>query len=143
LTDVAERQRTETREATRRAVLAYVAALNAHDPDAVAACVTADFVNEHASSLGRGLVGREAYRARLPEFLREFAELRYEPQTVVVDGDLAAVFYRMTATWLGAPPARHAIDLPGVFKLVVRDGLIAHRTDHWDGLDFMRQTGQA
>jgi ketosteroid isomerase-like protein len=128
-------------EASRRAALAYVDALNRADPDAVAACVTADFVNEHASSRGAGVVGRDAYRGRLPAFLAEFERLRYQPEDVIVDGDLVAIPYRMSATWLGAPPARHTIALRGVFRLRIRDGLVAERTDYWDSADFLRQTG--
>lgn len=137
------KERSDTRtEATRRVALAYVAALNAHDPDAVAACVSEDFVNQHASSLGQGVVGRAAYRERLPSFLADFEDLRYEPEAVIADGELAAVPYRMTGTWLGAPPARHPISLRGVFRLTVRDGLIVERTDYWDSADFRSQTGQ-
>ncbi len=132
----------DSAERTRRAAVAYLDALNAHDPDAAAAAVTEDFHNRHASSLGRGLGGREAYRARLPEFLAEFSELHYVPEAVIVEGDLAAVPYRMTATWLGDPPRRHPVALPGVFVLRIRDGLIAERTDHWDSGDFLQQTGQ-
>jgi steroid delta-isomerase-like uncharacterized protein len=129
-------------DVTRRAALAYVAALNAGDVDAAAAAVTEDFLNEHASSLGRGLRGRVAYRARLPSFLADFEGLRYEPEAVIVEGQLAAVPYRMTATWLGDRPARHPVSLRGVFWLRIRDGLIAERTDYWDSADFHRQTGR-
>lgn len=130
-------------EATRRAALAYVEALNGGNAEAVAACVSEDFVNEHASSLGRGLRGRTAYRARLPEFLAEFSGLHYEIEDVVTEGDRAVVPYTMTATWTGSPPERHSIRLRGVFRLRVRDGLVAERTDYWDSGDFMRQTGRA
>ena len=131
-------------EATRTVVLAYVAALNAHDPDAIAACVSDDFVSEHPSSLGRGrgLVGRASYRERLPTFLAEFEDLHYELEHVIVDGDLAALAYRMTATWTGDRHARHAIDLRGVFRLRVRAGLVVERTDYWDSADFLQQSGQ-
>jgi steroid delta-isomerase-like uncharacterized protein len=122
--------------------LTYIAALNAHDPDAIAACVTEDFVSEHASGMGQGVAGRAAYRERLPAFLGDFEDLRYQPEAVIADGAQAAVPYAMTATWLGDPPRRHLIKLRGVFRFAVRDGLIAQRTDYWDSADFLRQTGQ-
>ena len=128
-------------DVTRRAALAYLAALNAGDADAVAATVTEDFVNEHASSLGRGLKGRVAYRARLPSFLADFEGLHYEPEAVIVEGQLAALPYRMTATWLGDRLAPHPVSIRGVFRLRIRDGLVAERTDYWDSADFLRQTG--
>lgn len=128
--------------ATRRGALAYIAALNANEADAIVDCVTEDFVNEHASSLGTGLRGRAAYRERLPSFLSDFEGLHYEPEAVIVEGDLAAVPYRMTATWLGGNAERHPVSLRGVFRLRIRGGLVAERTDYWDSADFLRQTGQ-
>ena len=60
-----------------------------------------DFVNEHTSSLGESLHGRETYRARLVRFLTDFSGLRYEPEQIIAEGSHVAVPYRMTATWLG------------------------------------------
>ena len=37
----------------------------------------------------------------------------------------------------------HTLDIPGVMLFVIRDGLIAQRTDVWDSLTFLRQTGVA
>jgi ketosteroid isomerase-like protein len=107
--------------------------------------VTADFVNEHLSELGSGCTGRDEYRRRLPQFLSTFVGARY---TVVTLAETAAtsaggngdvvVRYRFQATYEGTP-----IDIPGLMWFEVRDGLIAHRTDLWDSLTFLRQTGQA
>lgn len=118
---------------TRAAVLAYLAALGSGDPDAVAACVTEDFRNEHTSARGRSLVGRQAYRERLPAFLGTFAGLRYAVEDVLVDGDRAAVAYRMTARMQREGAAPVPIDVRGVFRFLVRDGLVAARADYWDG----------
>lgn len=127
---------------SRCAALAYVHALNAHDAEAIAACVTEDFVNEHASSHGARLVGRDAYRQRLPSFLAEFDAIHYEPELVVADDEAVAIPYRMSATWLGRVPERHPLVLRGIFLIRTRDGLVAGRTDYWDSADFLRQTGQ-
>ncbi|RBY82757.1 nuclear transport factor 2 family protein [Blastococcus sp. TF02A-26] len=118
---------------TRGAVLDYLAALNDGDADAVAARVTEDFVNEHTSARGRSLTGRAAYRERLPGFLGTFADLRYEVEELLVDGDRAALAYRMTARMQrdGAPEV--PVDVRGVFRFRVRDGLVAARADYWDG----------
>jgi ketosteroid isomerase-like protein len=118
-------------------VLAYVAALNAGDPDAIAACVTDDFFNEHTSAVGHSLRGRAAYRERLPQFLSEMEGLHYDVEDVIADGARCAVPYTMTARWCG-----HPFTIRGVFRITVRDGLIAHRVDYWDSLDFLRQTKQ-
>ncbi|WP_285776789.1 nuclear transport factor 2 family protein [Microtetraspora sp. NBRC 13810] len=119
---------------TRRAVIRYVNALNRHDPDEIAACVTPDFHNEHTSAAGRSLRGREAYRDRLVGFLAEFAGLSYEIEDVIVEGDRAAVPYRMTFLYDGAP-----VLIRGVFRFLVAGDLVAHRVDYWDGADFERQ----
>jgi ketosteroid isomerase-like protein len=118
------------------------------DPDAVAACVTSDFVNEHLSELGSGCIGRDEYRRRLPQFLSTFVGARYsivslaEVVETVTDSDALSsgvvVRYRCQASYEGTP-----IDIPGVMWFDVRDGLVARRTDLWDSLTFLRQTGQA
>jgi ketosteroid isomerase-like protein len=128
---------------TRDVVLGYLAALNAGDADAVAARVTEDFVNEHTSARGRSLTGRAAYRERLPGFLAAFDGLHYEVEDVLVDGDRAALAYRMTARMQrdGAPAV--PVDVRGVFRLRVRDGLVAARADYWDGEVVAAQTAAA
>jgi steroid delta-isomerase-like uncharacterized protein len=121
----------------------YLAAFGSGDPDAVAACVTDDFVNEHLSELGSGCAGRDEYRRRLPGFLSTFAGARY---TIVDIGALdrtdaveaVVARYRFEATYEGTP-----IDIPGVMWFEVRDDRVARRTDLWDSLTFLRQTGQA
>jgi steroid delta-isomerase-like uncharacterized protein len=122
-------------------VRTYLSSFATGDPDSVTACVTADFVNEHLSELGSGCVGREEYRRRLADFLSTFVDARYSVVTLAEiatpgAGDVV-VRYRFEATYDGTP-----IDIPGVMWFDVRDGLIARRTDLWDSLTFLRQTGQ-
>ena len=123
-------------------VSTYLASFATGDPDAVAACVTADFVNEHLSELGSGCHGRDEYRRRLPGFLSTFEGARY---TILTRAEIATpgagdvvVRYRFEATFEGT-----AIDIPGVMWFDVSDGLVARRTDLWDSLTFLRQTGQS
>jgi len=117
---------------------AYVESFAGGDADVIAGHVAADFVNDHTSALGSGCTGRDEYRRRLPGFLGAFTGLRYDVERVVADGATAAVAYRMTATSDG-----HPIDLRGVMLIDVVDGEVARRTDYWDSLTFLRQTGQA
>jgi steroid delta-isomerase-like uncharacterized protein len=125
--------------ATGETVTAYLAALNRHDADAVAACVTEDFVNEHTSALGHSRYGRAEYRQALDGFLADFGELRYDVEALIVDGDRAAVPYRMSFRMRSAGDAPVAVR--GVFVFRVEDGLIAHRTDYWDSGEVRRQLG--
>ena len=120
----------------RATVEQYLTALSAGDVDAVIALVTDDFHNEHTSTLGSSSTGRDAYRQRLPGFLAQFAALQYEVIDVITEGDRVAARYRLTANFDG-----HPLDIPGVMLFELRDGLIARRTDVWDSLTFLRQTG--
>ncbi|MFJ4681860.1 nuclear transport factor 2 family protein [Streptomyces sp. NPDC088789] len=122
---------------THAAVEAYLAALNAHDADAVAACVAEDFVNEHTSATGHSRRGRAEYRAALPAFLQDFADLRYVPERVLVDGDSAAVPYVMTFRMRSA--GDRPVRIRGVFVFTVADGLVTRRTDYWDSGEVRRQ----
>ena len=125
------------RVTTARAVQSYLDALNASDPERIAACVSQDFYNEHTSALGQSLRGRDTYLQRLPSFLEAFSGLHYEVEDLIVEGDRAAVAYRMTAAWQGDPTRPVAIR--GMFRFHVADGLIAHRVDYWDSTEFERQ----
>jgi ketosteroid isomerase-like protein len=120
-------------------VRAYVAALNAHDPDAVALLVTEDFHNEHTSVLGTSLHGRAAYRERLPAFLRAFEGLHYELEDVITEGDRAAAPYTLTARCAGPDGAQHPVRIRGMFRFRVAGDLVAHRVDYWDSAEFTRQ----
>ncbi|WP_433359359.1 ester cyclase [Streptosporangium sp. CA-115845] len=123
---------------TRVAVARYVEALNAHDADAVAACVSEDFVNEHTSALGRSVTGRHGYRANLTGFLADFVDLRYEVEDLLVEGDRASLAYRMSFRLASA--GGRPVVVRGVFRFRVdADGLIAHRTDYWDSGEVRRQ----
>ena len=113
----------------------YLGSFAGADPDDIAVRVTSEFVNEHIAAIGRGCVGRDAYRQRLPGFLASFTGLRYDIEEVLVDGDRVVAAYTMRARWQGETP----IDVRGVQRLVVRDGLVARRVDYWDSLVFLLQ----
>ena len=116
----------------------YLESFASADPDVVAALVTQDFVNEHTAALSSGCEGKDEYRRRLPGFLASFAGLRYEIEDLVAEGDRAAAAYTMRATYEG-----HEIVVRGVMRIVVRDGLVAHRIDYYDALGFLQQIGKA
>jgi steroid delta-isomerase-like uncharacterized protein len=126
---------------TREVVLRYVSALNSGDADRIAACVTDDFINEHTSTLGHSVRGREAYRERLPAFLGQFQGLHYEIEDVVVEDERAAVAYAMRCTWVDEDGRPVPASIRGVFRFRVADGAVAHRVDYWDSAEFQRQVG--
>jgi steroid delta-isomerase-like uncharacterized protein len=121
-------------------VHAYLDALNRGKADEIAACVSDEFVNEHTSTLGESVVGREAYRRRLDGFLAQFVGLHYEVEAMIGDGPDVAVAYRMSGRWLGAgAPAGRPFLIRGMFRFRVQAGRIVHRVDYWDSADFQRQ----
>lgn len=126
------------REEVHGAVAAHLAALNAGDADRIAASVTEDFFNEHLAVTGQSLRSREAYRARLPRFLADYRQIRYEVEDMLIDGDRAAVAYRMSFLWHGADPPR-PVETRGLFRFRIEGGRVAHRTDYRDSLDARNQ----
>jgi steroid delta-isomerase-like uncharacterized protein len=127
--------------ATRAVVERYLGALNRHDPDAIAACVANDFFNEHTSALGTSVRGRDAYRDRLGEFLARFTHLHYTVEEWIVDGEHAAVPYRMACSVVEGTTA-YPVEIRGIFRFHVCDGEIVHRVDYWDSGEFTRQIRQ-
>jgi ribokinase len=122
---------------TADVVADYLASFSTGDPETIARHVTEDFVNDHASALGSRSEGRDEYRRRLPGFLSSFPGLRYDIERIVAEGPHAAAAYRMRATSDGWP-----IDIRGVMLIEVRHGKVARRTDYWDALTFLNQTGR-
>ena len=122
----------------RAICIGYLDAFSTGDPDAVAAFVTDDFVNEHTAALGSGCRGIAEYRRRLPGFLASMPGLRYEIEDVVAEGDRVCAAYTLRTTANDLP-----IAVRGVMRFVVRGDRIAHRIDYWDSLVFQRQAGLA
>lgn len=130
------------RNAAIQLIERYFGGLNAGDADAVADCVSEDFVNEHTATLGTNVYGREAYRQRLSGFLSSFDGMRYEAEAVIVDGDRIAVPYTFSGRYLG-PQGEYAdgraFSIRGIFSFRLEAGELAHRVDYWDSAEFMRQ----
>jgi ketosteroid isomerase-like protein len=117
---------------------AYLESFASGDADEVTRWVTDDFVNEHTAALGTGCVGKDEYSRRVPGFLASMPCLRYDIEDIVVDGDRA-----MAAYTLHTRINDRDVAVRGAMRFVVRDGLVAHRTDYWDSLVFQRQAGLA
>jgi len=125
--------------------LAYMAAWNAHDADACAACFAPDGVRE-GRILARATAGgarfprfsgREAIRARLAGFMEAVPDLAVEILRVGTGpADTAWVEWRLTGThrhdW-GVWAARgERVDVPAVSIYTVRGGLITEETEYID-----------
>lgn len=132
------------REGPAATVRAYIAGLNSGNPDLPAACVSEAFINEHTSTLGQNVEGRDAYRKRVADFFAEFPGLHYEIEDLIVDGERVAVPYVMTGKWNApgaVPNSAKSFRIRGMFRFRVENGKITHRVDYWDSADFQRQVG--
>jgi predicted ester cyclase len=118
--------------------ITYLQSFATGDPNRVVANVTDDFVNEHTSAMGSGCEGKDEYSRRVPGFLASMPGLRYEIEDVVADGDRV-----MAAYTLHTHVNDRDVAVRGVMRFLVRDGLIAHRTDYWDSMVFKQQAGLA
>ena len=121
----------------------FLASFDAGDADRIAAHVTEDFVNEHASALGTGCAGRAEYRARLDGFLASMPGLRYVAGDPIVEGARVALPYDLHARGTTPDGADVPVHVRGVMLLRFDGALIAERLDVWDSLTYLRQTGQA
>lgn len=130
------------RDAVRQLLERYLGAFSTGSADLIAECVTEDFVNEHTSALGKNVQGRDSYRERLGGFLSSFIDLSYEAETMLIDGNEAAVPYTFSGRWRG-PAGEYGDGRPfsirGNFYFRIEDDGIARRVDYWDSAEFMRQ----
>jgi len=115
----------------------YLASFSTGDRRAVAAHVSDDFQNRHTSALGQPSNGRAQYLQRLKDFLATFEGLSYEVEEIISDGERVAAAYVMRARVDAIP-----VVIPGVMRFRVRHGLIEQRTDYFDSLTFLQQTGR-
>ena len=127
----------------RAIALSYLASFATRDADRITAHVSDDFVNDHASALGSGCVGRAEYRRRLPAFLASMPGLRYDAGEPIVDGARVAVPYDLHAQGTTPDGNTVPVHVRGVMLLRVERGLVAERLDVWDALTYLRQVGQA
>jgi predicted ester cyclase len=89
-----------------------------------------------------GRAGLERFHATLWD---AFPDAALEPEEVIVEGDRAAVRYRLTGTherpYLGVPPTHATIDVHGMMVVRVADGLVAEEWHSPTELTILRQLG--
>ena len=120
----------------RDIALKFLKSFSTGDPNAIASHVSEDFQNNQISTLGDNCTGRDRYRERLAGFLAGFRDLHYAAEEVIAEDDNVAVAYTMSFEENARP-----IEIRGVMLMTMADGLITVRTDYWDGLTYLRQTG--
>jgi steroid delta-isomerase-like uncharacterized protein len=130
----------DTEAAARR----YFDAVARHDLDAAAACWAPGAI-DRLVPVG-DLVVPSGWRPYFEEFLAAMPDFEYEVDTIVAEGDLAAVRWRAWGTFTGAPfqgirPTGGRIEMEGIDLVVVEDGLIRRNDSYWDDSAVARQLG--
>lgn len=135
---------TATTTSVETAVSTWLAALNAHEPDAAADCFTADgvFVN---LGTGEKHEGREAIRSSHASLFAAWSEIVVEKGPYLIDGDRYADEWTMSGVHTGDEPGLPATMKP--FRITgagvgdVRDGRIARASVYWNMAEFLVQVG--
>jgi steroid delta-isomerase-like uncharacterized protein len=128
----------------RDTALAYMAAWNAHDAAACAACFAEDGVREgrimaRATRPGHRFprfVGRAAIEERIGGFMVAVPDLAVEVLRVAEGDGTAWLEWRLTGThradWGGWVARGERVDVPAVCVYAVEDGLITEETEYID-----------
>jgi predicted ester cyclase len=118
----------------------YVAAFNAHDPDAFKDVIAPDYI-QHNGRAGQGLAGLQA---TLRQYFATFPDFRVQLDDRVVSDDKVVARFTFTATHdhpvqLGPgapvfPPTGRTLSWDGIAIWRVADGRFA---EHWDEDDLV------
>jgi hypothetical protein len=136
-------------EVTNEVVTRQLAAVNAHDPDAVVALIAPDAVCETPTLPGGEAVGPGPLRADYAALFRAFPDLVVEEldRLLSPDGGSAAILWRARATHAGPldPPGFAPTGVRGQSRGMshteVRGGRIVHFRLYYDLTDLGRQIG--
>jgi predicted ester cyclase len=92
-----------------------------------------------------GLAGREGLERFHAPLWDAFPDAALVPEDVVVEGDRAAVRYRLTAThegpYMGVAPKRARVDVQGIMVVRVAGGLVVEEWHSPTELSILRQLG--
>lgn len=143
--------RTRAQDATPQAaapdlIAAYESALNAHDPEAVAALYTDDATVTQAVQDGSTFSGRDAIEAWIAANFAGIPDLTVTTESVVSEGGRIAWAWVYRGAYSGQFPGLPAgqgqpITLPGASFLALREGKIASETIYFDNRAFLTQVG--
>ncbi len=129
-------------------VAAYVEALNAHDPDRVAALYAEDAVVEQAVHDGDVFRGRAEIAGWVADNLGGVPDLTVTTDAVIAEGGRIAWAWVYHGSYTGqypGLPAGHGqpIDLRGVSIFDLRDGFIARETVFFDNATFLAEADES
>src|SRR6266567_9302353 len=107
-------------------VLAFVAAINAHDVEALVALMTDDHI--FIDAFGESWQGRDTMRRAWKGYLAWFPDYKITVEETFVNHDTVVMLGKAAGTFAvdGQLPAENHWELPAAWKAVVRDGQVSH-----------------
>jgi len=133
---------------TREDIVAMFArrqqALDRLDVQALAADHTEDCVLESPFA-GGVTTGREAIAGVYEAYFRTFADIKFEPEEMIIDGDRVVLIERVTGTdtggVMGMPPSGRKMSYLIAILYELRDGRIARERRVYDFTGVLLQVG--
>jgi len=121
----------------------FVALINAHDVDGIAALIAAD--HRFVDSLGDAVAGREVLRAGWRQYFRMVPDYRIEVERVLADGPCVLLVGLACGTYStdGTLEPGNAWSTPAALRALVRDGLIAEWQVYADNEPLRRRMAAA
>lgn len=134
-----------------RAVRDWIAAINAHDADRLAATLSDDFVWELGES---STTGQEVSKESWILWFVGFPDLQFEVLQTIAEGDYVVSRLLMTGTHTGdlrfrgtnsmehpIAPTNRTFRVPGCAVHQIQQGKIVHLWAYWDTATMLRQLG--
>ncbi len=140
----AKPKRVSKRKAVEQHARSYIEALGGRDIEAIGEHWSPEGVEELVP-IGV-LRGREEVKDFFRGLFASMPDAETKLERVVAGESSAAVEWRMTGTFTGAPfqgvdPTGKQIEMRGLDLLEIEDGLIASNTAYFDNMSFARQVG--
>lgn len=106
-----------------RIAQAFVAAINAHDVEAISSLMTED--HRFVDAAGNEVGGRETLRPGWEGYFRWFPDYWITCSTVVAEGAIAALFGRAGGSYGGSGRQEDQWDVPAAWLATISDGKVA------------------
>lgn len=122
------------------------AAMDVHSGDVSKLSVYAETVSRYDPFLpDDGVHGREAFEQDIRDVKVTFPDLQVTANDVLVSVDVAMIEWTWAGTheeeFDGIPPTQNTVEVRGMMKLVIEDGLIQEERSYYDAQDHLEQLG--
>lgn len=122
---------------------AWTAAWDRGEVEALSAISTTEYTR-HGKSGGSSM-NLDQYQEEIRAIRRGFPDLTTTVESILVDGNRAAIFWKTTGThtetFLGVPATGKSVVTQGSNQIELRDGLVHRETVTWDGTELLNALG--